>query len=43
MAGHAGSESGPVMLPAEPGREAITAQHAAALAALQADARSREN
>lgn len=38
-----GREQGPVLLPAEPGRERITAAHEAALAALQADQQARRN
>lgn len=33
--------AGPIVTPPEPGREAISAAHAAALAALQADADRR--
>lgn len=38
-----GVPGSPVMLPAEPGREHLTAAHAAALAQLQADAAARGN
>jgi hypothetical protein len=38
-----GQSGGPVLLPAEPGREGLKAAHEAALAALNADQHARRN